>query len=155
VRLVARALARSDDLEARGARPVDVFANQRGLIAPGKAVNDARGLGLACEQRTRDRVGLDVDHHDVLAVVDDLQRVRDAGFGNAGRLDDHLDAGMLDDGFRVGSNMCRAALERVIERGCGILLGGPPGGCQLGLRPPDVEIGDCNDVHTFRQPRLG
>ena len=33
--------------------------------------------------------------------------------------------------------------------------GWPPGGCQLGLRPPDVEIGDCNDVHTFRQPRLG
>ena len=105
VRLVARALARRDHLEARGARPVDVLANQRRLIAPGEAVDHARGLGLAREQGTRDRVGLDVDHDDVLAVLDGFQRMDDAGLGDAGGFDDHLDAGMCDEGFGIGGDV--------------------------------------------------
>ena len=96
VRLVAGALARRNHLETAGARPIDVLADQRRLVAPGEAVNDARCLRLAGEQRTRQRIGLDVHHDDVLAVLDRFQRVHDPGLGNTGRLDDHLDAGMRD-----------------------------------------------------------
>ena len=100
VRLVARALAGGDHLEAAGARPVDLLADQRRLIAPGQAVDHAGGLGLAREQRPGQRVGLDVDHDDVLAVRDGGERVADAGARNAGRLDDHLDLRQRDQ--RVG-----------------------------------------------------
>ena len=67
-RVVARALAGGDHLEAAGARPVDVLADERGLVAPGQRVDDARLARLARQQRPGQRVGLDVDHDDVLAV---------------------------------------------------------------------------------------
>ena len=70
MRLVARALAGADHLEAGGARPVDMLADQRRLVAPGERIDDARGLGLARQQRPGHRVGLDIDHDDVLAVRD-------------------------------------------------------------------------------------
>ena len=57
-------------------------------------------MRLAREQRAGERVGLDVDHDDVLAVLDRLERVDDAGLGDAGRLDDHLDAGKRDQRLR-------------------------------------------------------
>src|SRR4029453_763889 len=41
-RVIARALAGSDHLKAAGARPVDVFADQRRLVAPGQRIDDAR-----------------------------------------------------------------------------------------------------------------
>ena len=110
VRLVAGALAGRDHLEAAGARPVDVLADQRRLVAPGEAVDHAGGLGLAGEQGARQRVGLDVDHDDVLAVRDRLERVDDAGLGDAGRLDDHLDAGTCDQRLGVGGDV-RCALS--------------------------------------------
>ena len=91
MRLVARALAGRDHLEARGARPVDMLADQRRLIAPCEAVDDARLLGAAREQRAGERVGLHIDHHDVLAVLDRLEAVRDAGARDPGRLHDHFD----------------------------------------------------------------
>ncbi len=154
VRLVARALARRDHLETGGTRPIDMLADQRRLIAPGEAVDDARGLGLACEQRACHRVGLDVDHHDVLAVFNGLQRVGDAGLGNAGRLDDDLYVGMLDERFRIGGDVRAAALQRVVKRGCGILLRGPARAFELGAGPLDVEVSDRDDVHALGQPRL-
>ena len=73
VRLVARAFAGRDHLEAAGARPIDMLADQRRLIAPGEAVDHARFLRLAREQRARERIRLDVDHDDMLAVGDRLE----------------------------------------------------------------------------------
>ena len=73
VRLVARALAGRDHLEAGGARPIDMLADQRRLIAPGQRIDDARRLGAARQQGAGNRVGFDIDHDDVLAVVDRLQ----------------------------------------------------------------------------------
>ena len=53
-RVVARALAGGDDLEAAGARPVDVLADERRLIAPGQRVDDARRARLLRQQRPGD-----------------------------------------------------------------------------------------------------
>ena len=95
-RVIARAFAGRDHLETAGARPIDMLADQRRLVAPGKTVDHAGRARLRGEQRTGHHVGLDVDHHDMLAVLDDLQRMRNAGLGIAGRLDDHLDVGERD-----------------------------------------------------------
>ena len=154
VRLVARALAGRDHLEAAGARPVDMLADQRRLVAPGQAVDDARGLGLAREQRTRDRVGLDIDHDDVLAVVDRRQRMADAGRRDAGRLDDHLDLGKGDQGLRIGGDMGASGLERFAERCRRDRLLVPAGVRSWLKRARNVEIGDGHDVQSARAPRL-
>src|SRR4029450_3447016 len=91
LRLVAGALAGGDHVEAAGARPVDVLANERGLVAPGEAIDHARGLRLARKQGTGERIRLDVDHHDVLAVPDGAQGVAYAGGRDAGRVADDFD----------------------------------------------------------------
>ncbi len=70
MRLIARALAGANDLETGSARPVDVLADQRRLIAPGQRIDHARRLGLAGQQRARHRIGFHVDHNDMLAVGD-------------------------------------------------------------------------------------
>ena len=145
VRLVARALAGRDHLEAAGARPVDVLADQRRLVAPGQAVDDAGRLGLAREQRARQRVGLDVDHHDVLAMRDRLERVANAGLRDAGRLDDHLDARMAISASASAVTWVPRVLQRIVERRRGILLVGPAGGGELAPRALDVEVGDADD----------
>ena len=111
VRLVARALAGRDHLEAAGARPVDVLADQRRLVAPGQRVDDAGGLGALRQQGAGQRVGLDVDHDDVLAVRDRRERMRDAGARHAGRLDDHLDA-------RVGDHRIASSVTKVARLAC-------------------------------------
>ena len=81
-------------------------------------------------------------------------RVHDAGLRDAGRLDDHLDAGMRDQRLRVGGDMGAALLQRVAERGRGILLGRPAGGGELAPRALDIEIGDADHVQALGQPRL-
>ena len=48
----------------------------------------------------------------------------------------------------------RALLQRVAERRRGELLGRPAGGRELAARALDVEIGDRDDMHAARQPRL-
>ena len=155
MRLVARALAGRDDLEAAGARPVDVLADQRRLVAPGEAVDHAGGLRLARQQRPGQRVGLDVDHDDVLAVLDGLQRVDDAGLRDAGRLDDHLDVRDARSAPAASAvTWVRALLDRVAERGRGVLLGRPAGGRELAVARADIEIGDADDVQAPRQAGL-
>jgi hypothetical protein len=155
MRLVARALAGGDHVEAAGARPVDVLANERGLVAPGEAIDHARGLRLARKQGTGERIRLNVDHHDVLAVPDGAQGVTYAGGRDAGRLDDHFDLGASDQRFRVLRHVRGAARERVPQRGCGNRLIVPPGGAKLAPRAGDVEIGHRNEMHAVRQAHLG
>ena len=81
-------------------------------------------------------------------------RVNDAGLGNAGRLDDHLDAGMGDHRRGVGGDVGAAKLHGVAQRRCRKLLGRPAGGGELASGALDVEIGDRDDVQAARQPRL-
>ena len=73
-------------------------------------------------QQAGQRVGLDVDHDDVLAVFAAGQHVLDAGGRLAGRIDHDLDVGAGDDGIGVVGEIDLAVLERVggalgVERG--------------------------------------
>src|SRR4249920_2014615 len=110
MRLVARALARADDLEAGSARPIDLLADQCRLIAPRERINNAGGFGAARKQGASDRIGLDVDHDDVLAVGDRLERMANAGTGHAGCLDDDFDLWIGDERFGVVSDERRTFL---------------------------------------------
>ena len=104
-----RALAGAHDLEAAQPRPLHELADQRRLVAVGERVDDARGLGPPCQQRADERVGLDVDHHDVPPRLDRQERVLDAGRRIAGRLDHDVDAGRGDQRRRVVGEPGRAA----------------------------------------------
>ncbi len=66
-RQIFGALAGGRDLEARRARPVDHFGNQRRLIAIGHRIDHAGRARLAGELGAGQRIGLDIDHDDVLA----------------------------------------------------------------------------------------
>jgi hypothetical protein len=155
VRLVARALAGGDHLEAAGARPVDLLADQRRLVAPGEAVDHARRLRPPGEQRPGERVRLDVDHDDVLAVRDRGERVADARLRDPGRLDDYLDLRTGDQRRRVVADVGTAGLARFGERGRRIGRRVPAGGAQLVARPRDIEVGDAGHVHAGRAAHLG
>ena len=154
MRLVARALAGADHLEARRARPVDVLADQRRLVAPCQRIDDVRGPGLAGEQRPGHRVGLDIDHNDVFSVGDGLQAMLDAGARHAGRLNDDLDLRIGNQRSGVFGDKRRAPLVRVGERCGGIRLRRPIRRLELAARPRDVEIGNADHVSTGGQPRL-
>jgi hypothetical protein len=154
VRLVARPLAGRDHREAAGTRPVDMLADQRRLIAPGKAVHHAGGRRLAREERPRERVGFHIDHDNVLAVGDGAQRVPDARRWNSGRFDNHFNLKTSDQGRCIRRDMRAPPLACVSERCCGDRAFRPAGGAQLLLRARDVEIGDGHDVHAARGSRL-
>ena len=90
-RQIFRAFTRGDHVETRTPRPFHLLANQRGLIAIGKRINDARGTRFLRQQRASQRVGLHVHHHHVLAVFATLQHVMDAERRIAGGVDHDFD----------------------------------------------------------------
>ena len=127
-RLVTGALARAGDREAGEPRPVDEVADERRLVAPGERVDDACLRGAPGEGGAGDDVSLDGDHHDVLAVLDRCERVRDAGRRRAGRLDDHVGPAGFDQRQGV-----RAGLGRPGSRpGSGEIEVGDPGHFETG-----------------------
>ena len=85
------ALAGGDDAETGGAGPVDHFGGQRRLIAVSERIDHARLPRLLGEQRPGQHVGLDIDHHDMLAGRYRRAGVADADRGIAGRLHHHID----------------------------------------------------------------
>ena len=102
----------------------------------------------ARQQRAGQRVGLDVDHDDVLAVFAAGQHVLDAGGRLAGRIDHDLDVGAGDDGIGVVGEIDLAVLERVggalgVERGRR-----PAHAGQRGARPSWRQVG-------YRQAQAG
>ena len=52
-----------------GTRPIHHFADQRRLIPVSKRIHDARFPRALREQRTRERVGLDIHHHDMFVFL--------------------------------------------------------------------------------------
>ena len=147
-RVVARALAGRHHLEARRARPVDMVGDQRRLVTPGERIHHAGRFRLAGQDRAGDGVGFDIDHDDVLAVLDRFQREADAGAGIARCLDDDLDSGMGDERIGIVGDVRRAVLECVLDRGGRILLLRPAGELQLRAGARGVEVGDADDVHA-------
>ena len=103
--------AGSDDLEACGAAPVDHFADQCGLVAVRQRVDDTRLARAAREQWAGERVGLDVHHHDMLALRTTGERVADASRGITGGVDDDIDLRGADERGRIVSDMGRTALR--------------------------------------------
>jgi hypothetical protein len=141
---VFRALAGGDHLEPAGARPIDQFADQRGLVAIGERVDDAGLLRLTRQQRAGEHVGLHVDHDDVFAFPDSAARVRDAG----GRV-----AGGFDDDLHIGAGDHRHGV--VGDAGGGDPVLGPADGAAGGTGPVGGEIGDRGDVQPGSGGDLG
>ena len=118
VRLVARALAGGDHLEAAGARPVDVLADQRRLVAPGEAVDHARGLRLARQQRARRRASastLTMTMCLPCAIAASAWRMPASGTPVASTITSI--SGQAISACGVGRDMGASRLERVAERG--------------------------------------
>ena len=94
-RQVLRALSGGEHAEAAGTRPVHQLADQRGLVAVGQRIHHTGALRLARQRDAGQHIGLDVDHHDVLALGDRAARMRDAGGRVAGRFHHNLDVRRL------------------------------------------------------------
>jgi hypothetical protein len=82
--------------EAAGARPVDLLGDESRLIPVCQRIDDACLSGAGGERRPGKRVGFHVDHHEVLARRDRLQRVIDPGDRISGRLDHNVDPVLRD-----------------------------------------------------------
>ena len=143
LRQVLGALAGGDDGEAAGARPVDQLGDQRRLVAIGHRIDRPRRPRALGERRPGEHVRLDIDHDDVLAVLDRRQRMADAGGRVAGDLDHHLDIVARD---------CRDAVVGELARRDPRLVPAdiPTGGAGAVRR----EIGDCRDPEPGRGRRL-
>ena len=89
-RQIFGALAGGDDAKTRGARPVDHLGGQRRLIAIGQRIDHAGLARFLGEQRARQHVGLDIDHHDMLAGRNRRAGMPDADGGIAGRFHHHV-----------------------------------------------------------------
>ena len=94
-RQILCALAGGDDAETRRARPVHHFGGQRRLIAIGQRIDHAGLARFLGEQGAGQHVGLDIDHHDMLARRNRRAGMPDADGGIAGRFhhDVHRAAG--------------------------------------------------------------
>ena len=134
-REVLRALAGGDDLEAAGARPVDLLGDQRRLVAIGHRIDDALVAGFPREQRSGEHVGLDIDHDDRRPRLDRGERMRDAGGGIARRLDDDV------DGARVGGRF--PVRDETGPRDPRVVPADAPAGR---TRPLRVEVGDDSNL---------
>ncbi len=131
-----------------------MLADERRLVAPGKRVDDPGLLRFAREQGAGHHVCLHIDHDNVLAVVDRLEAMGDAGVRIARGVDHDLHRRMRDERRDVvAEERGRAAGGRVQARG-GELRLRPPGQRAGGARPRDVEVGDPDDVHPCGQARL-
>ena len=100
-RLIARALAGRDDLEARSARPIDMLADERRLIAPGEAVDHARGRAFEASSGPATTSASTLTITTCLPFSITFSAVIDPGLGIAGRLDDHLNVGERDQRVRI------------------------------------------------------
>ncbi|MGY3652871.1 hypothetical protein ACVWW2_008162 [Bradyrhizobium sp. LM4.3] len=113
-------LARGNHVKPGGAGPIHHLRGQRRLVAIGERIDHAGLARFLGEQRTRQHVGLDVDHHDMLARRDRGAGVPDADGGIAGRLHHHV--------HRAAGNRARAVI-------------GEDGRGNAGLVPPDRAAG--------------
>ena len=145
---------RRHDRESGCTRPVDEFADQRGLVAVGQAVDDALLGRLAREQGAAERVRLDRDIDHMLALAKRFQAMLDRGDRIAGALDDDVDARMPHQRLPVVAHVRLAGGERVVERLCGVALGLPTHALEIGPRAGRRQVRDANQVHAWRARNL-
>ena len=153
-RQVLGALAGADHAKPRRAGPVDDLGDERGLVAIGEGIDDPGLRRPAGDERAGQRVGLDVDHHDVALVPAAGERVADAGARMARRLDDHLDPVGGDQPFRVVGEEGRALAQRLGDAPRAVALRGPVDPGERGPCPLRIEVGDADDVQPRRARRL-
>lgn len=84
----------------------------------------------------------------MLAVLDRGETQLDAGGGIAGRLDDDVDVGILDQRHRVVGDVRRARLESIAKRLRLRLFGGPAHFGHALARAIGIEIGEADEVHA-------
>ncbi len=142
-RQVLGALARGDHLEPARARPVDHLADQRRLVAVRQRVDDSCFLRPAGQQRPGQRIGFDVHHHDVLAMLAARQHMPDPGRWRPGGVDHDVDIRLRDHP--------RALVEEA-HRTDGCVR--PADALQRLLRTGRAEVGDRGDSHARRVPYL-
>ena len=142
-RQIFGAFAGCGDDKAGRARPVDHFRNQRRLVAIGHGIDDAGLARLAGQKRSGQRVGLDIDHDDVLARLDRGERMRNAGIRTAGRLDHHVDTLVGNRGAAVVGEAGARDARRIPAHGLARKLGA--------LR---IEIGDDRDFKPLDRRHL-
>jgi hypothetical protein len=106
------------------------------------------------EQRPGDAVGFDVDHHDMLAVLDRRETEFNAGRGVAGGFDDDVDLGAREERHGVVGDAGGAGLERLAEGFCLGLLGGPADFDHAAAGAIGEEVSETDEMHARRQARL-
>jgi len=85
------ALASRDDLEAERLGEADKLHRRRRFIAGRPGIDDARLARLFLQEAANRDVGLDIQHHDMLAVLHRLEGDQRADIGVARRVDDDVD----------------------------------------------------------------
>ena len=116
---VVLALAGADDLEADGLGEADQLQRGGGLVAGGAGVDDAGALCLRMEMAADGDVGLDVEHHHMLAIGDGGERELRAGVGVAGRVDHHIHAAGAGERFEIVGDGDQAVLDGRVDGGGG------------------------------------
>jgi len=148
------AASRRDHAESGRARPVHQIADERWLIAVGKAVDDARLSRALREQRPAEGIGLHGDHDHVLAVAESRERMLHRRYRIAGGLDHDVDRGMRHERLPIFRDVRRALLERPFERSRPVRLGRPSYSLQIHPSVGRREIGDARQVHAGRARHL-
>src|SRR5262249_29610280 len=105
-----------NDTETCGARPVDEIADERGLVAEGETVDDARLRRLAGQERATERVCFDGDVDDVFAVAECFQAMLDCSDRITGAFDDNVDLRVCDQRLPVLAEMRRTARQSLVDR---------------------------------------
>ena len=129
--------------------------NQRWLVAISKGVHQSGIPRLLRQQRPGQHVGLNIDHYDVAALLERLQRMPDAGSGVAGRLNDHVQARRSNHRQRVTGDMAAAGRIGLFKTAGGILLRRPMHMGERFLGPRHVQIGHGHHMQAARAVGLG
>ena len=153
VERVVLALAGRDDAVAEGGGELDQLHAGAGLVAGADGIDDAEAVGLALEVGADGDVGLDVHHHQMLAVLHRHQVEIGGDAGLAGGVDDDVDERVGHHGLDRGDGAF-AGLDGGGDFGRGVGLDavavlaiGDGHGLARGMRAAGGDGGDLDAAH--------
>ena len=151
---VLGSLARRHDTQPTSASPVDHFADQCRLVAIGQTVDKSCRLSLSCQQRSGQRIRLDINHDQVPPVLSTQPGVFDSRGRMPCGIDNNIQPVCCDQRLAVVGDVCGTCRERPAKIGCFQLLVFPT--CvQHGLSDTAwQEISYRQDVQAFRETGL-